>query len=123
MATARMPGNNSKVMISGQIQNTPFCQTPPQSAQVCTASDGDIIVTDSRGKMVESGSLYLGDPNKLGPSISVTADSSCSGLLQPTKQCPIASPVGIGVDLTESIANAPSPATFSVTLNIQFVDQ
>jgi hypothetical protein len=117
------PGNNSKVMVSGQIKNTAFCETPPQSAQVCTASDGDIVVIDSKGKTVESGSLFLGDPNKLGPSFMVAADSSCSGLLQPTKQCPIAEPVKIGVDLTESIANAPTPTTFSVTLNIQFVDQ
>jgi hypothetical protein len=55
-------------------------------------------------------------------SPTFSADSSCSGL-QPSTPCPNPQAVGIRVQLTEAHVNAPMPATFSVTLNIEFVNQ
>jgi hypothetical protein len=124
------PGAPGKAMVKvdGQVSNADVCQpvtlpaSPPVTVTACTSADGVVVVTDSQGHTVESGSLHLGDKNALGSSFSVAADSSCSGFAQPTAQCRSPQPVGIGVSLTESIANAPKPATFSVTLNIQFMN-
>jgi hypothetical protein len=123
------PPGRALVRITGSISNQPGCQTvtipgpPPVVTHPCTSADGTIVVGDSLGKIVESGSLFLGDKNAVGSSVTVTADSSCSDQIQPTSQCPTPGPVGIAVSLTEAVVEAPAPVPFSVTLNIQFVNQ
>ena len=89
------PGSNSKVMVSAQIQNSDSANHKRPAAM----HQRRRRCRDRRleGKTIESGSLHLGDPNKLGSSFSVSADSSCSGFLQSTKQCPSPGPVGIRV--------------------------
>jgi hypothetical protein len=67
--------------------------------------------------VLENGSIDPEDNGAIGPTFSVMADSSCSGLVQTTPQCGVSINVSVG-----EVAGAPSPTTFSVTLNIQFLN-
>jgi len=116
------PAGKAKVNIDGQVQNANFCQPEPPGVQACTLADGGVVVTDSQGKTVESGSLNLIDKKPVGP-FPVAADSSCSAEMHATPACPHPNPVRISVIVTEAVVIAPSPATFSVTLNIEAVNQ
>lgn len=109
---------SAMVKVDGQVSSTSFCQTvgsPPQ--KLCTFPSGSISVIDSNGKVLENGSIDPEDNGAIGPSFSVMADSSCSGLVQTTPQCGVSINVSVG-----EVAGAPSPTTFSVTLNIQFLN-
>jgi len=112
------PAGSAMVKVTGKVSNTLFCQTvgsPPQ--KLCTFPSGSISVIDSNGKVLETGSIDPEDNGAIGPSFSVMADSSCSGLVQTTPQCGVSINVSVG-----EVAGAPSPTTFSVTLNILFLN-
>jgi hypothetical protein len=97
------PAGHAFVRVTATINNQDVCQTvPPFPTPACTSADGVLIIGDSNGKLLLSGSLYHGDKNAVGASPpTFSADSSCSGL-QPSAQCPHPQGVGIRVQLTEA---------------------
>jgi hypothetical protein len=114
------PAGKAKVKIDGTLKNTPFQQTvdsPPRN--VVTTPGGTLNILDSQGKLLLTGSLNPYDPNAIPQSINgISADSYCTG-----QQAAFSCGVAIGISLGEALIGAPTPATFSVTLNIQFVNQ
>ena len=112
------PAGKAMVTIDGKLSNTPFYQNVGYPQPLVTAPGGTVAVVDTQGNKLLSGTLDPGDPTALKSSFSVSGDSSkCAGQSNP--YCGI----GISVSLGEDLVGAPSPVAFSVTLNIQFLNQ
>jgi hypothetical protein len=112
----------AQVKIDGTVNNPALSQTvgsPPRT--LVTQAGGTLSIFDSQGKILMNGSLDPLDPNAIAQSFSVKAGSDCSGSALSGNA--LSCGVRIGVSLGEDLIGAPSPATFSVTLNIQFMTQ
>jgi hypothetical protein len=118
------PGAQGKalVKIDGTINNPALTQTvgsPPRT--LVTQAGGTMSIFDSQGKMLLNGTLDPLDPTAVAQTFSVKAGSDCSGSASSGNA--LSCGVRMGVSLGEDLIAAPSPATFSVTLNIQFMTQ
>jgi hypothetical protein len=116
-------GGKTSVKINGQLHNTTVTETAGTPPLTFTTAAGGTLLIQSQGKSLLSGTLNSGDPKAAPASFTVTADSSCSGPIQPTAQCPAPGAVTLGISFGENLVTIPTSVSFSMTFNIQFVNQ
>lgn len=99
------PTGKGKIQISGMFNNNAGCG----SSQVCSFPDGEVTITDSLGKITN---ISLIPSDKAPNPFTVTADSSLSST----------GPVEIYIGMNAN-SQLSTPATFTVNLTIQFLNQ